>query len=47
MPFPKEGSANAVGAIDPTDDQMIVFDAHKLEHPPLPASVAFQILVKI
>ena len=36
-----------MGTVDPANDQMIVFDAHQSEHPPLPASVAFQILVKI
>ena len=36
-----------MGVVDPTDDQLIFFNAHQLEHPPLPASVAFQILVKI
>ena len=36
-----------MGAVDPADDQMIVFDASQSDHPPLPASVAFQIPVKI
>ena len=36
-----------MGAVDPVDDQLIVFDARQSEHPPLPASVAFQIRVKI
>ena len=34
-------------AIDPADDQLIVFDARQSDHPPLPPSVAFQIPVKI
>ena len=36
-----------MGAVDPADDQMIVFDATQSDHPPLPPSVAFQIPVKI
>ena len=36
-----------MGAVDPTNDQLIVFNACQSDHPPLPASVAFQILVKI
>ena len=36
-----------MGVVDPFDDQLIVFDVDRSEHPPLPASVAFQIPVKI
>ena len=36
-----------MGVVDPSDNRLIVFDVDQLEHPPLPASVAFQILVKI
>ena len=36
-----------MGVVYPVDDQLIFFDAHQLEHPPLPPSVAFQIPVKI
>ena len=36
-----------MGVVDPADDQLIIFYAHQSEHPPLPASVAFQIPVKI
>ena len=32
-----------MGAVDPADDQIIVFDAAQSDHPPLPPSVAFQI----
>ena len=38
---------SALGVVDPADDQLIFFDAHQSESPPLPASVAFQISVKI
>ena len=44
-PSQKKALLSAMGAVDPADDQMIVFDAHQSDHPPLPASVAFQILV--
>ena len=46
-PSQNKALLSAVGTVDPTNDQMIVFDAHQSEHPPLPASVAFQIPVKI
>ena len=36
-----------MGAIDPVNDQLIVFDARQSDHPPLPTSVAFQIPIKI
>ena len=36
-----------MGAIDPADDQLIVFYARQSDHPPLPTSVASQIPVKI
>ena len=36
-----------MGAIDPFNDQLIFFDVDRSEHPPLPASVTFQIPVKI
>ena len=36
-----------MGAVDPSDDRLIVFDVDQSEHPPLPTSVAFQIPVKI
>jgi len=36
-----------VGAIDPVDDQFIIFNARQSNYPPLPPSVAFQIPVKI
>ena len=36
-----------MGVVDPADDQFIIFDARQSEHPPLPASIAFQIPVKI
>ena len=36
-----------MGAVDLADDQLVVFDVHQSEHPPLLASVAFQIPVKI
>ena len=46
-PSQKKALLSAMGAVDPADDQMIVFDAHQSEHPHLPTSVAFQIPVKI
>lgn len=46
-PSQKKALLSTMGTVDPADDQMIVFDAHQSEHPPLPASVAFQIPVKI
>lgn len=33
--------------MDPSDDRLIIFDVDWSEHPPHPASVAFQIPVKI
>ena len=36
-----------MGAVDLADDQLIVFNACQSSHPPLPASVSFQIPVKI
>ena len=36
-----------MGIVDPSNDRLIVFDVDRSEHPPLPASVAFQIPVKI
>ena len=36
-----------MGTVDPANDQLSVFDARQSDHPPLPPSVAFQILVKI
>ena len=45
-PSQKKALLSTMGAVDPANDQMIVFDAHQSEHPPLPTSVAFQIPVK-
>ena len=36
-----------MGIVDPTNDRLNVFNVDQLEHPPLPASVAFQISVKM
>ena len=36
-----------MGTIDPFDNRLILFDVDRLENPPLPASVTFQIPVKI
>ena len=41
--IPKFDLLSTMGAIDPADDQLTVFDTHQSEHPSLPASVAFQI----
>ena len=38
---------SSVGVVDPYNDRLIVFDVDRSKHPPLPASVAFQIPVKI
>ena len=38
---------SSMGIVDPIEDQLIVFDTHQSEHPPLPTSIAFQIPVKI
>lgn len=36
-----------MGVVDNQDDQMIVFHVEKLENPPLPSSVAFQVPISI
>ena len=46
-PSQNEALLSAMGAVDRANDQFNFFDAHQLEPPPLLASIAFQILVKI
>ena len=41
-PSQKKALLSTLGAVDPADDQMILFDATQSDHPPLPPSVAFQ-----
>ena len=36
-----------MGPVDPSDDRFIIFNVDRSEHPPLLASVAFQIPLKI
>ena len=36
-----------MGTVDPSDDRLILFDVDWSEYPPLPASIAFKIPVKI
>ena len=38
---------SAMGTVDPSDDQLIVFYVDWSKHPPLPAFVTFQIPIKI
>lgn len=47
--FPSQQKAllSDLGVVNPSNDRMIVFDVDKAEHPPLPSSVSFQILVSI
>jgi len=44
-PSQKKYLLTALGAVDPLEDHLIVFPVDASEHPPLPPSVAFQILV--
>lgn len=46
-PSPKKYLLSTLGAVDPHDDRVIIFDVDKSEHLPLPSSVAFQISVSI
>ena len=46
-PSQRKSLLSSMGIVDPADDQLIIFNAHQSEHPPLPASVALQIPVKI
>lgn len=47
--FPSEQKAilSTLGVLDPSHDRLIIFDVDKLEHPPLPSLVSFQIPFKI
>lgn len=38
---------SSLGIVDPLDDRLIIFDVDKVEHPPLPSFVDFQIPVSI
>ena len=47
FPYQRKALLFAMGIVYPSDDRLIVFDVEQSEHPPLLASVAFQILVRI
>ena len=46
-PSQKKALLSAMGIVDPSDDQLIIFDPHQSKRIHLPPSIAFQILVKI
>ena len=46
-PSQKKALLTTLGAVDPSDDRLIVFSVDSSEHPPLPSPIAFEIPIRV